>query len=78
MDEVADSAETFDAGFMGCGELVMVLRQRLKAAPGQIVRVIARDAGAPEDLPAWCRMTHNELVRHDAASHSFWIRARGA
>ena len=70
------AAPTFDAGHMGCGELVMVLRIKLKATPGALVRVIALDSGAPEDLPAWCRMTRNELVRHDPATHSFWIRSR--
>ncbi|TCT04394.1 sulfurtransferase TusA family protein [Aquabacter spiritensis] len=74
-DELA-TAPTFDAGHMGCGELVMVLRMRLKTMPGEVVRVIARDAGAPEDLPAWCRMTRNALIRHDPQTHSFWIRAR--
>lgn len=68
--------DTFDAGHMGCGELVMVLRMRLKAVPGRLVRVIALDSGAPEDLPAWCRMTGNELVRHDPDTHSYWIRSR--
>lgn len=67
---------TFDAGHMGCGELVMVLRMRLKEMPGQVLRVIALDSGAPEDLPAWCRMTGNQLVRHDPGTHSYWIRSR--
>ncbi|MCK0195293.1 sulfurtransferase TusA family protein [Ancylobacter sp. 6x-1] len=49
---------------------------KLKTMPGQLMRVVALDAGAPEDLPAWCRMTRNELIRHDPDSHSFWIRSR--
>ncbi len=61
---------------MGCGELVMLLRIRLKAMPGEVLRVIALDSGASEDLPAWCRMTRNELVRHDPHSNSYWIRSR--
>lgn len=72
----ATAEDTFDAGHMGCGELVMVLRTRLKAVPGRVVRVIALDSGASEDLPAWCRMTGNELVRHDPDTHSYWIRSR--
>ena len=71
-----NAQDTFDAGHMGCGELVMVLRTRLKAMPGQVLRVIALDSGAPEDIPAWCRMTGNELVRHDPDTHSYWIRSR--
>lgn len=75
MDELA-TADTFDAGDMGCGELVMRLRMHLRSLPGQVVHVIAHDASAPADLPAWCRMTRNELLRHDPQSHSFWIRSR--
>jgi TusA-related sulfurtransferase len=47
----------WDAGDMGCGELIVVLRERILALePGQVLRVIARDPGAPEDLPAWSRL----------------------
>jgi tRNA 2-thiouridine synthesizing protein A len=54
----------WDAGDLGCGELVMVLRGRLNALPpGAVLKVTAADAGAPEDLPAWCRMTGHPLVR---------------
>jgi tRNA 2-thiouridine synthesizing protein A len=58
----ADAA--WDAGDLGCGELVMVLRGRLNALPpGAVLKVTATDSGAPEDLPAWCRMTGHALVR---------------
>ncbi|WP_291663659.1 MULTISPECIES: sulfurtransferase TusA family protein [unclassified Bosea (in: a-proteobacteria)] len=75
MDVVAAS-ESYDAGEMGCGELVMVLRTKLRAMPGQVLRVVARDPGASEDIPAWCRMTGHELARHEPETYSFWIRAR--
>ena len=53
----------WDAGDMGCGELVLGLRFRLDTLkPGQIMKLIARDLGAPADIPAWCRMTGNPLV----------------
>lgn len=66
--------ETWDAGDMGCGELVMELRMRLQAMPGRVLKLIATDAGAPEDIPAFCRMTRQELLH--AAAPEFWIRAR--
>ncbi|WP_428664197.1 sulfurtransferase TusA family protein [Reyranella sp.] len=66
----------WDAGDLGCGELVLDLRKRLKAMPGGVLRVIANDLGAPQDLPAWCRLTRNELLGHDPGTHSFWIRSR--
>ncbi|HMH50967.1 MAG TPA: sulfurtransferase TusA family protein [Candidatus Acidoferrum sp.] len=53
----------WDAGDLGCGELVLELRLRLSAMrPGQVLRLTSRDLGAPEDLPAWCRMTGHTLV----------------
>ena len=53
----------WDAGDLGCGELVLELRMRMTAMPpGQVLRLIARDPGAPADLPAWCRMTGHALV----------------
>jgi tRNA 2-thiouridine synthesizing protein A len=59
---VSDEAE-WDAGDLGCGELVLELRTRLLAMrPGQVLHLTARDPGAPQDLPAWCRMTGHTLV----------------
>ena len=53
----------WNAGELGCGELVLELRLRLdEMAPGQVLRVTALDPGAPADLPAWCRMTGHTLV----------------
>ena len=66
----------WNAGDLGCGELVLDLRRRLKAMPGGVLRVIALNIAAPIDLPAWCRLTRNELLAHDPSSHSFWIRSR--
>lgn len=73
---MAHDTPVWDAGDMGCGELVMLLRIRLKAMPGQVLRVIARDSGAPEDIPAWCGMTGNTLVHHAPDSQSYWIRSK--
>jgi tRNA 2-thiouridine synthesizing protein A len=32
---------------------------------GQVLRLIARDPGAPADIPAWCRMTGHTLLREE-------------
>jgi TusA-related sulfurtransferase len=46
----------WDAGDTGCGELVLALRVRLDTLrPGQIMKLTARDPGAPTDIPAWCQ-----------------------
>lgn len=74
--EVAFDAE-WDAGDLGCGELVIELRFRLaELPPGGTIRVRATDTGAAEDLPAWCRMTGHTLVRHDPQTHHFLIARR--
>jgi tRNA 2-thiouridine synthesizing protein A len=60
------ASEIWDAGELGCGELVAHLRSRVKLLqPGQTLHLIARDAGAAEDIPAWCRVTGHSLKRND-------------
>ena len=67
----------WDAGDLGCGELVIELRFRLaELAPGGTIRVRAMDTGAAEDLPAWCRMTGHRLLHHDPQSRHFFICRR--
>jgi tRNA 2-thiouridine synthesizing protein A len=53
----------WDAGDMGCGDLVLELQARVRRLDaGQVLKLVARDPGAPADLPAWCRMTGHALV----------------
>jgi tRNA 2-thiouridine synthesizing protein A len=53
----------WDAGNMGCGDLVLDLRIRINVLkPGQVLKLRATNSGAPVDLPAWCRMTGNTLI----------------
>ena len=53
----------WNAGELGCGELVLELRHRLTSMkPGEVFKLVARDAGAPADIPAWCRMTGHTLL----------------
>jgi tRNA 2-thiouridine synthesizing protein A len=65
----------WDAGDLGCGDLVLELRQRLETMePGQVLILTARDPGARADIPAWCRMTGHALI---AAEHpEYQIRRR--
>jgi tRNA 2-thiouridine synthesizing protein A len=65
----------WDAGDIGCGEFVIGLRVRLQSLkPGQVLKLTARDAGVPEDLPAWCRLTGHKLL---ISNHpEYWIRRR--
>lgn len=65
----------WDAGDMGCGDLVLELKFKIsQMAAGQIIKVVALDPGAPEDMPAWCRMTGHTL---EIAEHpNYWIRKK--
>ncbi|MFN0163091.1 MAG: sulfurtransferase TusA family protein [Burkholderiales bacterium] len=66
----------WDAGDMGCGDLVLELRTRLRAMPGRVLKVIALDPGAPSDIPAWCGMTRDTLLHQDPVERAYWILAR--
>lgn len=73
-----DPAETvyeWDAGDMGCGELVLLLFQRMnQLRAGDVISLIATDTGAKEDLPAWCSMTGHSLLR--AEHPRYWIKKK--
>lgn len=76
MSEYSYCAE-WDAGSMGCGELLMLLSTQLKSLnPGDVLKLTAQDTGAIEDLPAWCTMT-GHLLRQ--ANHPIYFieRKRG-
>ena len=69
-------ADEWDAGHMGCGEVIILLRKRMqKLQPGEIFKLISQDLGAHEDLPAWCRMTGRRLLR--AQHPDYWIEQKG-
>jgi tRNA 2-thiouridine synthesizing protein A len=71
--DLADDA--WDAGDMGCGELVFLLAQRMRAlGPGLVLELTATDLGAPQDIPAWCRMTGHALLA--AAPPRYLIRSK--
>jgi tRNA 2-thiouridine synthesizing protein A len=66
--------DVFDGGDAGCGDLLYDLRFRFRdLRAGTRVLVRALDAGAPVEIPAWCRMTGHRLLR---ASHPFYLIAR--
>lgn len=71
--EVCD--DRWDAGTLGCGDLVLELRQRLRALPPRsILELIALDPGAPADIPAWCNLTGHTLL-YSQPPH-YWIRRK--
>jgi len=69
-----NATDRWDAGELGCGELVLELRTRLlRLAPGSLFELVALDPGAPVDLPAWRRMTGHELAK---AQHPTYLIKR--
>ncbi len=60
----------FDGGDTGCGELLLDLLLFMRKQPaGAIVEVRALDAGAPSEIPAWCRLTKHILL---SSEHPFY------
>lgn len=72
---------SFDGGDLDCGSgLLLLIRRHIDPlAPGELLEVRSREISVGEDLPAWCRMTGNELVSHvqSGREQSFLI-AKGA
>lgn len=66
----------WDAGELGCGELLLKLRVKLRGMPGQTLRLVARDRGAIEDIPSYCRITGHRLLMADPEQGIFFIKAR--
>ncbi|MFN0052890.1 MAG: 5-methyltetrahydropteroyltriglutamate--homocysteine methyltransferase [Planctomycetales bacterium] len=55
---------TFDGGTLDCGNgLLLLIRRHIDPLDaGALLEIRSREASVEEDLPAWCRMTRNELV----------------
>ena len=69
--------EVYDALDRGCGDFIMDLRAAVKAlAPGAVLMISSRDAGAPVEVPAWCRLTGHRLM--DSRPPFYLIRKREA
>lgn len=63
--------DEFDGGDETCGRVIVNLHLYIRdQEPGLRVLVISRDPGAPVELPAWCRMTKNELTD---MQHPFYL-----
>jgi 5-methyltetrahydropteroyltriglutamate--homocysteine methyltransferase len=55
---------SFDGGDLDCGNgLLLLIRRHIDPlAPGELLEIRSRELSVDEELPAWCRMTGNELV----------------
>ena len=58
-----DVAKTVDATGQKCPmPILMTAKAAKELAPGDVMLIIATDAGARSDVPAWVSQTGNELV----------------
>ncbi len=68
---------SFDGGDLDCGSgLLLLIREHLDPLPrGGLLEIRSTDPGVDEDLPAWCRLTGNELVSSlkDGSQRSFLV-----
>jgi 5-methyltetrahydropteroyltriglutamate--homocysteine methyltransferase len=68
---------TFDGGTLDCGNgLLLLIRKHIDPlAEGQLLEIRTQESSVVEDLPAWCRMTKNELVScvRTGDSYSFLV-----
>lgn len=68
LEPVARHGETpdvsFDGGHLDCGSgLLLLIRKHLDPlAPGGLLEIRSTEISVQEDLPAWCRLTGNQLV----------------
>lgn len=55
---------SFDGGELDCGNgLLLLIRQHIDPMDrGQLLEIRSTEISVDEDLPAWCRLTGNELV----------------
>ncbi|MBX9689150.1 MAG: hypothetical protein K2X27_20745, partial [Candidatus Obscuribacterales bacterium] len=58
------ASRSFDGGNLDCGSgLLLQIREHLDLLErGELLEIISSEQSVEEDLPAWCRLTENELV----------------
>lgn len=63
-DGITGPDVSFDGGDLDCGNgLLLLIRKHIDPmARGQLLEILSTEISVDEDLPAWCRLTSNELV----------------
>ncbi len=79
MSVASTPATVLDAGEASCGELLILVFRAMKLlAPGEVLEVVGYDTGALEDIPAWCRLTHNTLLGIERTKPARFLIRKGA
>lgn len=63
MDVIKEDQVLDCSGLLCPMPIVKTSRAMKELQPGQILKLIATDAGSPPDIEAWSRQTGNELLR---------------
>jgi len=78
--ERAADRHVIDGGDLGCGELLLkVAREVRQLPPGSLVGLRTRDAGAPIEVPTWCRLTGHHylgLISEVGVDRTYSFRTR--
>ena len=72
---------SFDGGDLDCGNgLLLLIRKHIDPLEqGQLLEIRSTESSVKEDLPAWCRLTGNELVSWtEAGAQMSFLVSRGA
>lgn len=73
---------SFDGGDLDCGSgLLLLIRRHIDPlSTGQTLEILSTDSTVKVDLPAWCRMTGNELVSTEqrAGNQMSYLVSKGA
>ncbi|WP_028228479.1 sulfurtransferase TusA family protein [Paraburkholderia ferrariae] len=64
---------SFDGGDLDCGNgLLLLIRKHIDPLDrGQLLEILSTEISVESDLPAWCRMTGNELLSYTKAGRQF-------
>ena len=58
-----NAEETLDCVGLYCPMPIVKVSKKMKELkPGQVLEVMADDAGIKQDMPSWCKTTGNEFL----------------
>ncbi|MGQ0624886.1 MAG: sulfurtransferase TusA family protein [Sporichthyaceae bacterium] len=77
---LAEPGLVIEGGDLACGELLMLVHRRIRAAAaGTVVCIASTDPAGPIDVPAWCHLTgHHYLGRQANAPDRYLIQIAAA
>lgn len=74
------AAARFDGGNLDCGNgLLLLIRKHIDPlAGGELLEICSSNKSVREDLPAWCRLTGNQLVaQYDSQHQTRYLVSKG-